>query len=188
MTTALPDAQLTHIGLYVTDMDAMVAFYTQALGLMVSDSGEHTGRRLCFLSRNADEHHQLVLVTGRNADRASVALLSQVSFRVDGLAALKHFRRHVVTLGATNLEDRNHGNSWSIYFEDPEGNRVEMYTTTPWHVQQPWRTPMDLDAPDEQIVAETRAAIETAASWEPREQWVRREADRLASTKQATDR
>src|ERR1700737_4610801 len=106
-----PDAQLTHVGLYVDDMDAMVAFYTGLIGFVVTDRGRFGDRDLTFLSRRADEHHQLVLGTGRQAG-AGVAVLSQISFRVDGLDALKHFHRRALELGATSMEGRNHGNSW----------------------------------------------------------------------------
>jgi catechol-2,3-dioxygenase len=168
--TVPPNAQLTHVGLYVNDMDAMVSFYTGLIGLVVTDSGEFLGRDLTFLSRRADEHHQIVLVTGRQADRETV-LLSQVSFRVDDLDALKHFHRRALELGATAMEGRNHGNSWSIYFQDPEGNRVEMYTPTPWYVSQPWRVPLDIREDNEVIEATTRKLVQESARWGPVEDW-----------------
>ncbi|MHB8467834.1 MAG: VOC family protein, partial [Acidimicrobiales bacterium] len=118
----------------------------------------------------ADEHHQLVLVTGRRAP-PDIAVLSQVSFRVDDLDALKHFHRRALELGATAMEGRNHGNSWSIYFEDPESNRLEMYTPTPWYVSQPWRVALDIEAPNEEIEATTRKLIEDGATWKPVDTW-----------------
>ena len=30
-----------------------------------------------------------------------------------------------------------HGNAWSIYFADPEGNGIEVFCDSPWHVRQP---------------------------------------------------
>jgi catechol-2,3-dioxygenase len=167
---APPNAQLTHVGLYVSDMDAMVDFYTALIGMVVTDSGEFLGRRLTFLSRRADEHHQIVLVTGRRAPD-DVVLLSQVSFRVDDLDALKYFHRRALEMGATAMEGRNHGNSWSIYFEDPEGNRIEMYTPTPWYVSQPWRVALDLGESNETIETTTRKLIEGSATWGPVDTW-----------------
>jgi catechol-2,3-dioxygenase len=165
-----PNAQLTHVGLYVRDMTAMVAFYTGLIGFVVTDSGQFGGRDLTFLSRRADEHHQMVLVTGRLAGGGDL-VLSQVSFRVDDLDALKYFHRRALELGAAGMEGRNHGNSWSIYFEDPEDNRVEMYTPTPWYVSQPWRVALDLDEPNDAIEATTRALIEEGATWQPVATW-----------------
>jgi catechol 2,3-dioxygenase len=174
-----PDAQLTHVGILVDDMAAMVAFYTDVLGLLVVDQGENLGRTLTFLSRNAGEHHQLVLVTGRQAAR-DVRLLGQVSFRVAGLDELRWFSDRAAAAGAAGLEARNHGNSWSIYFEDPEGNRVEVYCTTPWHVRQPWRVPLDLSQSNAEIAADTERVIRAEADWQPVEEWRAGLATRLA--------
>ena len=30
----------------------------------------------------------------------------------------------------TNISPINHGNAWAIYFQDPEGNRIEVFTDT----------------------------------------------------------
>jgi catechol 2,3-dioxygenase len=169
---APPPAQLTHVGLYVEDMDKMADFYQRLMGMVVTDQGEFLGKRLTFLSRDADEHHQLVLVTGRKVPDG-VLLLSQVSFRLEeeDLVGLRWFRRTAIELGATGMEGRNHGNSWSIYFEDPEGNRVEVYTATPWYVRQPWREALDLTEPNDTIEATTRALIEEGATWQPVATW-----------------
>ena len=178
--TSTPSAQLSHIGLYVDDVDEMVRFYTQLVGFVVTDRGEFLGRQLAFLSRRADEHHQMALVTGRVAPEGA-QILGQVSFAVDDLDALRHFRRRALELGATGIEGRNHGNSWSIYFEDPEGNRIEMYCPTPWYVSQPWRVPLDLDASNEEIERTTRKLIEESATWAPIEEWREQLAQRLES-------
>lgn len=168
--TLIPEAQLTHVGLYVDDMDAMVAFHTGLTGMVVTDSGEFLGRRLTFLSRRADEHHQMVLVTGRKAG-PEVQLLSQISFRLSGLDNLRFFHQRALDLGATAMEGRDHGNSWSIYFEDVEHNRIEMYTPTPWAVHQPWRVALDLSDPNDAIVAHTAELLLEQGPLKPAEQW-----------------
>jgi catechol-2,3-dioxygenase len=163
-------------------MDRMADFYQRLLGMVVTDQGEFLGKRLTFLSRNADEHHQLVLVTGRKVP-AGVQLLSQVSFRLEDedLEGLRWFRSTALELGATGMEGRNHGNSWSIYFEDPEGNRLELYAPTRWYVSQPWRVALDLDRTDEEIREETLKLIEESATWKPVETWKRELATRLGT-------
>jgi catechol-2,3-dioxygenase len=176
-----PPAQLTHIGLYVDDMDKMASFYQRLMGMVVTDEGEFLGKRLTFLSRKADEHHQLVLVTGRCVPAGELQLLSQVSFRLadEDLDALRWYRDSALELGVNGMEGRNHGNSWSIYFEDPEGNRLEIYTPTRWYVSQPWRVALDLDEPDEVIRAQTLKLIEETATWQPAETWQQELAARL---------
>src|SRR6266850_3646526 len=50
VTNRPPDAQLAHVGLFVRDLDAMIAFYTRVLGLVVTDSGDYyMGGRIAFL-------------------------------------------------------------------------------------------------------------------------------------------
>jgi len=176
MTT--PPAQLTHVGLYVEDMDAMVHFYKELVGLVVTDQGEFLGRRLTFLSRKADEHHQMVFVSGRRVE-GEVQLLSQISFRVDDLDALKWFHRKALDLGAGAMEGRNHGNSWSIYFEDPEGNRIEMYTPTPWAVHQPWRVALDIEESNKDIYVRTQKLLEESGPLRTVESWQAELAERL---------
>jgi catechol 2,3-dioxygenase len=175
----LPGAQLTHVGIYVEDMDAMVDFYATMFGMVVSDRGAFLGRHLSFLTRKADEHHQVVLIEGRVAGD-DTQVLGQVSFLVEDLDALRTFRRHALELGVKGLEGRNHGNSWSIYFLDPEGNKMEMYCVTPWQVSQPWRVPLDLDRSDDEIRAETEQLIAEGVPWEPRQQWIEGMTRRLA--------
>jgi len=176
-----PQAQLTHVGLYVSDMSAMVDFYCRLLGMVVTDHGELLGRELTFLSRDPNEHHQLVLVTGRSAPE-DIQLLSQVSFRLDDddLTSLRWFANRAIELGAKGIDARNHGNSWSIYFLDPEGNRLELYTATPWYVSQPWREPLDLAESDDEIRRATRKMIEETATWSPVGEWKAELSSRLA--------
>ena len=64
----MPDAihpRLTHTGIYVPDVSKMVDFSTRALGLIVADRGPAGAGELAFLSAVPNEHHQLVLVSGR---------------------------------------------------------------------------------------------------------------------------
>ena len=168
--TRLPNAQLTHMGLYVHDLDKMVEFYTGLLGLVVADAGEFQGRELAFLSRSAHEHHQLVMIKGRTAG-PEVRILGQISFRVDSLDDLKFFYQHAAKFEIRGLEGRNHGNSWSVYFFDPEGNFVEIYVPTPWYVSQPWRVALDLSLSNDEIERVTLELLSAEPSWRPVEDW-----------------
>lgn len=176
----LPDAQLTHVGIYVQDLDGMVAFYMRTLGLLLNDLGEMNGRRLAFLSRTEREHHQLVLAHDPQRERAGASTLNQVSFRVAGLSELCELYRALLPLDLPGMEGRHHGNSWSFYFMDPEGNKVEVYAVTAWQVQQPWRRPLDLTRPVAEIEAETRAFL-AEVPHQPLEQWQARMRSRLAA-------
>jgi catechol 2,3-dioxygenase len=181
----IPNAQLTHLGIFVRDMDAMVVFYTELFGMVVSDAGEFLGKELTFLTGSASEHHQVVFVKGRTGEQTA-KVLSQVSFRVDGLDDLRDFHRRAVEMGATEMEARDHGNSWSIYFRDPEYNMIEMYCVTPWQVRQPWRMNLDLDLSNDDIVAETNRRIDADGVMVPLAEWEDTTVTRIATRRSGT--
>ena len=141
---AMPDAQLCHIGLYAFDLEKMVDFYSRIFGLVVTDRGHSArGFDIAFLSRDPIEHHQIAIASGRPKDAVHTTI-NQISFRVTGLEELRQYYPWVVKERVKKLDPRNHGNAWSIYFADPEDNRVELYCSSPWHVSQPFGEPLDL--------------------------------------------
>lgn len=169
----------SHVGLFVTDMARMVDFYTSRLGFLVTDEGRLGEARLTFLSRDARDHHQIVLVEGRPPgvpDR----IVNQVSFRAESLSELLVFWRRVRG-EARDLVAITHGNAWSIYFRDPEGNRLEVFADTPWHVPQPVRELIDLDRSEKEILAETEAFCRARPGCRPMSEWRRELAARLAA-------
>ena len=168
--THLPNARLTHVGLFVRDIEVMKAFYARTLGMSISDAGDFFERKLAFLTRDPDEHHQLVMVQDPARDGLASAV-NQVSFRLDDLEALRVYFRFLQESNAIGLEGRNHGNSWSLYFFDPEGNKIELYVPTPWHVRQPWRAPLDLTQSVEAIVEETKGHIDQNPTALPMSEW-----------------
>ena len=171
---------LSHFGIHVTDVDRMADFYTRVLGLLVSDRGPlENGPTLVFLSRNPDEHHQLVLVSGRPAG-GGYNVVNQISFKLPTLADLQAGYRRVRDEGVKEFRIVTHGNAWSVYFPDPEGNRVELFVDTPWHTPQPFAQPFDIEAPVEKILEETEAICRHRPGFVSRAEWRKIQVDRLA--------
>jgi catechol 2,3-dioxygenase-like lactoylglutathione lyase family enzyme len=143
----------SHVGVFVTDLEKMVDFYTRVLGLVVSDRDRtKDGREIAFLTLDPREHHQVVFATGRPADLA-YNMIQQLSFRADSLSSLRETyvalkREPIVELGPIS-----HGNAISAYFRDPEGNRLEVFIDTKWHVPQPCAEPVDLMKSNDEIMA-----------------------------------
>src|SRR5919199_846545 len=78
-------SSLGHVGISVTDMDKMLNFYTQVLGLTVTDGGG-PGARVAFLSAEPGrEHHEFVLGV-RPGHRSNA---QQISFTVGSLDDLR---------------------------------------------------------------------------------------------------
>lgn len=162
--------RFSHVGLFVTDMARMVDFYSRVLGFAVTDRGKLGAATLTFLSRDPRDHHQIVLVEGR-PEGLPDRIVNQVSFRVDTLAELLSFYRRIRSEKPRELAPRTHGNAWSIYFRDPEGNRIEVFTDTDWHITQPVSEPIDLDRPEEEIRRQTETFCRARAGFRPMAEW-----------------
>jgi len=159
----LPVARLTHVGIYVHNLERMQAFYRRLFGLHLSDRGEMEveggHREFAFLTGDPMMHHQLVMVSGRPPD-VPFNVLNQLSFLLGSLADLRaYYEALAAEPEVTRIQPLTHGNAWSVYFRDPEGNRLELYADTPWYVTQPLRGPLDFSRSDEEIVAATREFV-----------------------------
>jgi catechol 2,3-dioxygenase-like lactoylglutathione lyase family enzyme len=165
---AAPKMAFAHIGIYVTNMTLMTNFYTHVLGFCITDRAEIRGANLVFLSRNPEEHHQIVLVPGR--DGTSASTINQISFRVVSLAELRRVHAFLCSEGVGGLNPTNHGNSWAVYFLDPEGNRIELFVQTPWYVP-PMSLPLDLSLADGAIYDLTEAMVNATPGHMQRTDW-----------------
>ena len=183
----MPEEQaprLSHVGLYVADVPKRIDFYTGVLGFVVSD-GAADGR-ITFLSRNPGDHHQVVLVRGRATD-AGTPMVQQVSFNVGTLANVRRAWRKVRDAGCGGLRPVSHGNAWSIYFQDPEGNQIEMFCDTPWYVPQPCAFQIDLDNSEDEIYRATEAYCRAQSGFKPMEEWRAEIGRKIAEKLEAAD-
>lgn len=163
---------LSHLGIFVRDIDAMEHFYADTFDLVVTDRGvgKTFKNSLVFMTGDPEQHHQLVLSSGRAEDGPSTIM--QISFKVHSLADLRLHRDRAIKNGARDMIALNHGNAWSIYVDDIEGNKIEIYLDTPYHVPQPCGTPLDIDKPEEALLAETKELIDSLPGNKPREAFV----------------
>jgi catechol-2,3-dioxygenase len=166
-----PSLAFSHMGLYVRDLAAMEDFYSRVLGFTVTDRGNLGPVALVFLSRDPGEHHQIVLASGRPAE-AHFNVVNQVSFRVPDVAALRHFHAAIATERVSDVAPVTHGNAISLYFRDPEGNRLELFVDTPWYCAQPCREPVDFSRSDAEILAETERIARALPGFKPRAAWM----------------
>jgi catechol-2,3-dioxygenase len=148
----MPALAFSHVGLWVFDPDRMERFYRDVLGFTMTDSGMLGPSRIVFMSRDPAEHHQ-------------------ISLRTRDLAELRGWFRRVRDAAVDDLQPVTHGNAISIYFRDPEGNRIEIFIDTPWYTTQPFRVPLDLDRPDAEIWQEVEALCRRSPGTVPRPDW-----------------
>jgi catechol-2,3-dioxygenase len=168
--TSVPQLSFSHIGIYVSDAARMEDFYTRVLGFAVTDRGLLGSTSLVFLSRDPKEHHQIVLASGRPGG-AGFNPINQISFRMADFAGLREMHRRLQKEGVGELAPVSHGNALSLYFKDPEGNRIELFVDTPWYVQQPVRIPMDMKLSDAEIWAWAEREARSSPGFEPVEEW-----------------
>jgi catechol-2,3-dioxygenase len=152
--------ELGHVGIHVTDLPRMRQFYTQVLGLTVTDQREGGGS-VFLSSRPGFEHHELVLAQGRSAPE-DVKLVQQLSWRVGSVEGLQAVHRRLVDAEAPIKSVITHGNALAVYFRDPENNHCEVYVHTGLDVHQPFRHDISLDGSAEELLAENRRIVDEA--------------------------
>ncbi len=122
-------AELGHIGIRCFDVEKQLSFYTDVLGLVVTDHDPGLGNY--FLSaRPDDEHHELLLAKGRDV-APDARLIQQISFRCGTFEDVVGLYRQLKEYGTAFDMIVSHGNAVGVYFFDPDGNRLELYVNVP---------------------------------------------------------
>ncbi|MEZ5238293.1 MAG: VOC family protein [Microthrixaceae bacterium] len=163
---------LSHATVAVSDLDAMLEFYCDVLGFAVTNRGPvGDGSEMAFVSQDPGEHHQLVFVSGPSPGEHQFVMADHMAFRADSLEGLRAIRARLDAAGVEGIIPIDHGNAWSLYFTDPEGNGLECFVDSPFHVAQPFADQLDLSADDAVIEAETRARIEHDPEFQTMAEW-----------------
>ena len=118
--------ELGHVHLKVRDVDRAVEFYRDVLGL---DAVERAGR-YAFLSFG-EHHHDLALqAVGPDAPGPGRGVgMYHAAFEVESADALRATHRRLRERGV-EVSPVDHRISKALYFEDPDGNGLEVYLDT----------------------------------------------------------
>jgi catechol-2,3-dioxygenase len=77
-----------------------------------------------------------------------------------------------------NILPLSHGNTLSLYFSDPEGNGLEVFWDTPWHVSQPEAILWDTSLNEKQALAWVEKTFSNRPDFSKREDanrdWINR--------------
>ncbi len=168
-----PRLVVGHSTLAARDLDALCRFYCDVLGFEVTNRGGvgDQGQEIAFLSQDATAHHQIAMVGGAMTPPSDFVMIDHLAFRTPTLADLRIIRANLHAAGITDILQIDHGNAWSLYFHDPEGNGVECYVDSPFHVAQPNAGTFDIDATDDQILQATRQRIQGEPEFQPMKDW-----------------
>jgi len=145
--------KLGHVVLNVTDLEESVRFYTEVLGLRVSDRypDSMVPGGMVFLRCNAD-HHGVALVGG--AQKSERSSLNHFAFEVGTLDEVFRARAWLRKQGVPIVFEgrRRAGCQIALEFRDPDGNNLEIYwgvdqIGTDGHVRPPseWRQALTLE-------------------------------------------
>jgi catechol-2,3-dioxygenase len=124
--------RLNHIVLYVRDAQRARAFYQDVLGFVVVET---MGEQAVFLRANgSDNHHDLGLFgVGPEAaapTRGERVGLYHAAWEVATIEDLARAREALLAARALSGES-DHGNSLSLYAQDPDGNELEVFWMVP---------------------------------------------------------
>jgi catechol 2,3-dioxygenase-like lactoylglutathione lyase family enzyme len=122
--TPLPPATLQHFALRTPNLPAMLAFYTEQLGFVLSDAVKDPegALRACFLRTDA-LHHALALFF------APAACFDHQSFEAPDWASMKEWGDHMAALKVPIVWGiGRHGPGNDVFFmvRDPDGNLAEI--------------------------------------------------------------
>jgi len=120
--------RIGHVVLRVSDVDAAVDFYRDALGMEVVRHDPQ--RAMAFLSFGTQHHDIAVSADRGDGSRGSLGLAHIAMHMPGGDAELVAMHDRLVARGVPIKTTTDHGVSHSVYFTDPDGNGLEIFVDT----------------------------------------------------------
>jgi catechol 2,3-dioxygenase len=132
---------LGHVVLRVTDLARAEQFYNGVLGLPVCARFDQDGVKMSFFTLGNHHDFAVMQVSGEGSTHSPSAVgLHHVAFKIgDSLDELREARANLESAGLRPTPI-DHEVTKSLYFEDPDGNGVELYVdaSAAWR-QEPQR-------------------------------------------------
>ena len=121
---------LGHVNIYVRNAERSQKWYEDILGLHTYDL---VPGRAAFMSANREESHEVALMeVGQDAPgpQQGQVGLNHMAWKMESLENLKEFY-HRLKEKNVPMRVTDHGISLGIYFQDPDGNGIEVYYESP---------------------------------------------------------
>jgi catechol 2,3-dioxygenase-like lactoylglutathione lyase family enzyme len=174
----MPPTKLAHVVFQTNNIARMRDWYCATLGAQVI----HENPQICFITYD-EEHHRIAFVDpgplaaraptlpGRAVDPAEPPGLHHVAFTYASMGEYLDNYVRLRDVGIRPFRCINHGPTTSMYYRDPDGNRVELQIDNFATAQegQDWlRTPAFAENPigveydPDQLVSRFRAGVPVA--------------------------
>ncbi|RVX70796.1 hypothetical protein B0A52_05447 [Exophiala mesophila] len=122
VTRTKSPAHLAHVVLRTNKFEQMVKYYKDFLGAHASYENEV----LSFLRYDYEHHRVAIINTAQAPDKAPTAVgMDHMAFAFNDLNDLALAYRQRKALGILPTICLNHGPTTSMYYTDPDGNRIE---------------------------------------------------------------
>jgi catechol-2,3-dioxygenase len=138
---------LCHVGMHAKNPATLAEFYRDVMGMQVvggSDSTSPFGASVFLSSRPGEESHEIAMFANPQ--------FAHHAFKMASLGALKSFYQRIIQRGIPVRFQFLHGVSFAFYFQDPEGNMIEVYWPTGVNHPQPCGEPIDLTRPEAELL------------------------------------
>jgi catechol-2,3-dioxygenase len=113
-----------HVVLGVRDPQRSIKFYTEALGMEVMRLRDGNAAFLSF----GTQHHDIALFKAPEGAEMGTLGLNHIAFQIEGgEMELRQLYGRLVQHGARVDHTTDHGMTHSVYFFDPDGNRLEIF-------------------------------------------------------------
>lgn len=149
---------ICHVGIQARDPHALAAFYRDVMEMTVIGGTDASDRHFgpsAFLSGRPDEENHELAIFHRSE-------FPHLAFKVRTLDDLRAQFLAICERGIPIKLAVSHGVSLAFYFDDPEGNMIEIYWPTGVDVPQPHAASIDLSQPTADLLREV-ARIRDAA-------------------------
>jgi catechol-2,3-dioxygenase len=104
-------------------------------------------------------------------DQAASNSVHHFAFRVAEFASVTSLAGTLNGIEGIKVSPLSHGNTLSIYFNDPEGNGIEVFWDTPWHVPQPQGKPWDTSLSEASALDWVESSFADEKGFVPREDY-----------------
>lgn len=151
MTTSNPVQPViarTHLSLFVRDPEASALWFADVLGMKVTARGP----QWVFLSFGR-KHHDLALIRAEDGAAQGGLGLQHYGMEIEGdVEDLRRIYGMLLSKGVKVVKTTDHEVGIGVYFEDPDGNRFELFAETITDDDEAKRVFGEYNAPSEAIV------------------------------------